>query len=84
MAGGWGSDTFMFGQDFGHDTITDWQDGTFLGNDAISFAGQGLSLRDLSIVYDRSGATVGVIGTDDTIFIAGANRGTLTAEDFLF
>ncbi len=84
LAGGLGSDTFVFGERFGRDTIIDWQDGTFLGNDLISFKGLGLSFADLSIAYNRSGATIGVIGTHDTIFVAGANFGSLGASDFLF
>ena len=84
MAGGWGSDTFEFGQGFGRDTISDWQDGSLLGNDVISFKGLGLSLADLTVSFDVAGATIHVVGTDDEIFLAGVRRGTLTAEDFMF
>ena len=84
LLGGVGSDTFAFGEDFGCDTIVDWQDGSILGNDVISFAGLGLSLADLAISYGFLGATVSVLGTDDEIFVVGAHRHSLTAEDFLF
>jgi Ca2+-binding RTX toxin-like protein len=84
LLGGLGSDTFVFGENFGHDTIVDWQDGSFLGNDVISFAGLGLSLGDLTISYGFLGATIGVDGTDDQIFVVGAHRNSLTGEDFLF
>jgi serralysin len=84
LLGGLGNDTLVFGEDFGHDTIVDWQDGSILGNDVISFAGLGLSLGDLTINYGFLGATIGVNGTDDEIFVLGAHRNSLTAEDFLF
>ena len=85
MAGGWGNDTFVFGRGYGRDTITDWQDGIFfLGNDVISLQGMDLSMRDLSITYDRLGATIHIIGTDDELHVLGAQRGSLSAEDFIF
>jgi Ca2+-binding RTX toxin-like protein len=84
LASGLVSDTFVFGKGFGRDTITDWQDNSLLGDDRISFQGLGLSLRDLLIADDRLGATVSIIGTDNAIYVEGARRGSLTAEDFLF
>jgi serralysin len=84
LAGGWGNDTFAFGNDFGRDTITDWQDGSWFGNDVISLQGMDLSMRDLTISYDRLGATIRFIGTDDEIRVVGAQRGSLGAEDFMF
>jgi serralysin len=85
MAGGFGDDIFVFGEGYGHDTITDWQDSIlsfFFDNDHIAL--QGLSMRDLSITYDRQGATIHIIGTDDELRVVGAHQGSLTAEDFLF
>ena len=84
MAGGWGNDTFVFGRGYGRDTITDWQDGFFFGNDLISLQGMDLSMRDLSITYDRLGATIHIIGTDDELHVLGAQRGSLGADDFIF
>jgi serralysin len=83
MAGGWGSDVFVFGRGYGRDLVTDWQDNSWLGDDVIALQGI-FSLRDLSITYDRLGATIQIIGTDDVLRVDGAQRGSLTAEDFIF
>ena len=41
-------------------------------------------MRDLSITYDRLGATIHIIGTDDEIRVVGAQRGSLGVDDFIF
>jgi Ca2+-binding RTX toxin-like protein len=89
LDGGWGNDTFAFNPaldtlfGFGTDTIHGWQDGSFLGNDVISFQGLGLSFADLTITYSPVGATV-AYGRTDEIIVLGAARGSLGADDFLF
>ena len=81
LIGGAGNDRFIFTDDWGQDTITDFEDGadlmdfrTVTGVDDIS---------DLAISMNANGDAVITFGTD-TITLTGIDPANITAADFLF
>ena len=85
MVGGAGRDTFVQGAADGWDCIGDFQAGT--GGDVIdlrSVAGF-TSLNDVLTHSVQSGADLSIdIGSTSTVKLMSVDRGTLTAENFLF
>ncbi len=79
LFGGLGNDIFGFdGRGFGLDTIMDFQD----GRDLLDLRGLGLTFASISIVSATDKYLVYAGG--GIISVSGAERGFLTASDFLF
>ncbi|MCU0885099.1 MAG: hypothetical protein MUC44_09135 [Beijerinckiaceae bacterium] len=79
FTGGAGNDRFCFDvRGGGNDRILDFQD----GRDLIDFRGLGLNFASLAITTTGQGYTVS--GAFGTITVSGAERGLLSAADFVF
>jgi subtilisin-like proprotein convertase family protein len=79
FTGGAGNDRFCFDvRGGGNDRILDFQD----GRDLIDFRGLGLSFASLAIA--STGQAYAVSGVFGTITVSGAERGLLSAADFIF
>jgi serralysin len=73
LTGSGGADTFAFaGQEFGADTITDFEDGT----DKIQLPGEA------DAIEDRDNGAVITFG-NGTVLVAGVNAADLNADDFV-
>ena len=79
MTGGFGADIFRFGTaDFGHDAISDWQDGA----DRINLKGSGAtSFGDLEVT--NVGANAIIVVANGSIDVTGGG-GVLDAGDIIF
>lgn len=79
LTGGSGADIFMFADNFGTDTITDFVQGDRIDLSAIS----GLAdFSDLVISYTARRALI-TIG-DDKLLLTGVSAGSLDVNDFIF
>jgi Ca2+-binding RTX toxin-like protein len=79
FTGGAGNDRFCFDVNSGgNDRIVDFQD----GRDMIDLRGLGLSFASLAIT--STGQSYAVSGAFGTITVSGAERGILSAADFVF
>jgi len=79
LTGGAGNDRFCFDVNSGgNDRIVDFQD----GRDMIDLRGLGLSFASLAII--STGQSYAVSGAFGTITVSGAERGILSAADFVF
>ncbi|WP_299775169.1 tandem-95 repeat protein [uncultured Tateyamaria sp.] len=79
LQGGSGSDEFVFGDSFGNDTISDFEDGI----DLIRVDIAGVSYSDLAIVSNGSDTAISVSG-HGTITLSNFAVANLTEDDFLF
>jgi len=79
MTGGKGADVFVFDDDFGKDTISDFGSGDRIDFSAIDVVD---SFDDLAISYTAKRAVI-IIG-EDRIVLNGVEAGDLTAQDFIF
>ena len=82
LTGGRGADTFVFGQNSGNDTITDFT----VGEDTIdlSLLSTAVTFADLTItdLDDGSGVTVTHSALGGTITLTGVTNSQLSADDF--
>jgi len=79
LKGGSGADLYVFAQQWGSDSILDFEPGV----DHIEFLGPGADPSQLAIAYGGGNAVV-TDGSVDQITIVGAAPGSLHATDFLF
>ncbi|TMV02604.1 hypothetical protein FGK63_20465 [Ruegeria sediminis] len=79
LTGAGGADEFLFKDNFGTDTITDFTDGT----DLIRVDIAGLGFEDL-VLSDNGGDAEVDIGTHGKIILSGVAASVLTQEDFTF
>ena len=80
LIGGGGKDVYVFGPNFGHDTITKFQ----TNKDVMDLTATGVSFGDLDIEYKKKGALI-TIDDDNSIKInkiQGHDK-TLDSDDFL-
>ena len=91
MVGGTGDDLFVFYDNFGTDTITDFTAGTGVA-DVIDLSALGITdsdsdgdvdIDDLTIT-DVSGNAVIDLGADGTITLTGVSSSSLVNDDFIF
>jgi len=78
LTGGGGADRFVFGVDWGHDTITDFQNGL----DLLDFSGSGFLYGDLAIANGGAGTEISAGGS--SLMLAGIDIGQIDASDFVF
>ncbi len=81
MTGGSGRDVFVFDDNFGNDTITDFD---FAANEVLDFsAHSGINtIDDLTITYDASNAVI-TIASGASVTLEGVTGG-LSNDDFIF
>ena len=81
LTGGNGNDTFVFGENFGNDTITDFNP----GNDSIDLSALGIADFDTLMQNATMVGNDTVITTDQgTITLTGVNLTDLSTGDFVF
>ena len=86
LTGGKNADTFIFGANFGHDTITDFAAGTLAGHDVIQIDHN--LLGDFGAVQaaaQQNGTSLVItVDANDTITLQAMTLAKLVADDFLF
>jgi Ca2+-binding RTX toxin-like protein len=75
LTGGAGADLFVYGVEWGNDTISDFVS----GEDALDLTGSGLTREEIEITYGSTGATLS--SSEGSIFMAGV---TMIEEGDLF
>ena len=79
LAGGWGADVFVFGPGFGHDIVTDFENGI----DRFDFRGHGAhNFSQLTVTNSGENVTI-FDGLGNSILVRGA-ASLIDAGDFLF
>ena len=78
LTGGMGSDTFTFGNNWGQDLVTDFEDGV----DKLDLSSLQIGIEDLFITDEDGAAVISYGGNKLTLLGRGAD--TLDEEDFLF
>ncbi len=76
LTGGSGSDTFVFGLDWGQDEITDFEQ----GQDKLDFSGTDLTFADFEITSSRDGTLIA--NGDDSVLLQ--NAADISESDFMF
>ncbi|MDC0657824.1 calcium-binding protein, partial [Leisingera sp. SS27] len=79
LTGGLGIDTFVFGNQFGSDQVTDFEDGV----DRLNLDIEGVSFGDV-VISDVSGDSHITVADHGTVVLHGVNATLLSEEDFLF
>ncbi|UWQ79044.1 M10 family metallopeptidase C-terminal domain-containing protein [Leisingera sp. S132] len=79
LTGGLGVDTFVFGNQFGSDQVTDFEDGA----DRLKLDIEGVSFGDV-VISDASGDAQITVANHGTVILHGVNAALLSEDDFLF